>query len=152
MMVAAQLTGLQASTEDEQEYNKCAIAMYENNFSFKANRVKVGTCNCRSYKISEKKNYIVVNGEDATIKIDLDGNKPWKQSDRTGFSIEGKVSNLSVKTDSKDNVNYSFTVSDGSQNASIDLTLYSGGKYAEAYVYPSFNSPAIEVCGNVFPK
>jgi hypothetical protein len=68
-----------------------------------------------------------------------------------GVTVDGTISGLEVKTDSKGRTTLSMNVNGIGINAEIEIYMFPGTNRASATVYPNFNSNTIWIEGNIVP-
>lgn len=104
----------------------------------------------RSTMVSETTNFISLKKKRAVIQLAFDI-PVWGPNGLGGITVEGTISNVSIRTDKKGNTYYRFNVSGIAVSAMVDITLYNGGNSANAVVSPNFNSNRIMLDGNIVP-
>jgi hypothetical protein len=68
-----------------------------------------------------------------------------------GVTVDGTISGLEVKTDSKGRTTLSMSVMGIGINAQIEIYLFPDSNQASATIYPNFNSNTIWIQGSVVP-
>ena len=68
-----------------------------------------------------------------------------------GITLEGKASNISIKTDKKGNTFFSMNVMGTGLSASIEIQLYKGSNKASVTVNPNFHSNRVTLNGVLLP-
>jgi hypothetical protein len=68
-----------------------------------------------------------------------------------GVTVQGTISGYQIKTDKKDRVYLSMNVNGIGISAQIELFISPGSNYAQATVYPNFNSNTVWIQGTVVP-
>ena len=68
-----------------------------------------------------------------------------------GITLEGKASNIRIKTDKKGNTFFSMNVMGTGLSASIEIQLYKGSNKASVTVNPNFHSNRVTLNGVLLP-
>ena len=68
-----------------------------------------------------------------------------------GITLEGKASNIRIKTDKKGNTFFSMNVMGTGLSATIDIQLYKGSNKASVNVNPNFHSNRVTLNGVLLP-
>lgn len=69
-----------------------------------------------------------------------------------GITLEGRASNIKMKTDKKGNISFSMSVIGNSISANVSLSLPQGSHRATVTVNPNFSSNRITFSGYLIPK
>ena len=69
-----------------------------------------------------------------------------------GITVEGRASNIKMKTDKKGNITFSMSVMGAGISATVDLSLPKGTNRASVTVNPNLNSNRITLGGYLLPK
>ncbi len=69
-----------------------------------------------------------------------------------GITLEGRASNIKMKTDKKGNISFSMSVVGNGISATVSLSLLQGSHRATVTVNPNFNSHRITFSGYLVPK
>ena len=65
--------------------------------------------------------------------------------------MDGVISNYQISTDKKGRVNLTYNVSGIGISAQIEVYIVPGSTYAQATIYPNFNSNTLWISGTVVP-
>ena len=68
-----------------------------------------------------------------------------------GVTVDGGISGYQITTDKKGRVNLTYNVSGIGISAQIEVYIVPGSTYAQATIYPNFNSNTLWISGNVVP-
>lgn len=68
-----------------------------------------------------------------------------------GITLEGRASNIKVKTDKKGNISLTMNAMGTGLSATIDIFLPKNGYMASATVTPNFHSNGVTLFGNLLP-
>lgn len=69
-----------------------------------------------------------------------------------GITVEGKASNIKLRTDKKGNSYFSMSVMGTGISASVDISLVKGSNRASVTISPNFNSNRITLEGRLLPS
>lgn len=69
-----------------------------------------------------------------------------------GITLEGRASNIKMKTDKKGNISFSMSVIGNGISANVSLSLPQGSHRATVTVNPNFSSNRITFSGYLVPK
>ena len=100
--------------------------------------------------VNSSTNFISVKGNRAVVQISP-SNYYSGPNGLGGVTVDGYVSELQVKTDSKGRTTLSMNVNGIGINAEIEIYMFPGTNRASATVYPNFNSNTIWIEGNIVP-
>ena len=100
--------------------------------------------------VNSTTNFISVKGNRAVVQISP-SNFASGPNGVGGVTVDGSISGYQVSTDKKGRINLSFNVSGIGISAQIELFIVPGSSYAQATIYPNFNSNTVWVEGNVVP-
>jgi hypothetical protein len=100
--------------------------------------------------INSTTNFIYLKGDKAVVQI-----SPSKFASGAngvgGVTVEGSVTDLQVRTDSKGRTTLSMNVMGIGINAQVEVYMYPGTSRASATVYPNFNSNTLWIQGTLVP-
>ena len=100
--------------------------------------------------VNSTTNFIAVKGNRAVVQISP-SNFASGPNGVGGVTVDGTVSGLEVRTDSKGRTTLSMNVNGIGINAEIEIYMFPGTNRASATVYPNFNSNTIWLEGNIVP-
>ena len=99
--------------------------------------------------VTSTTNFISVSDDKAVVQIaPFYGGGP---NGVGGITLEGKASNIRIKTDKKGNTFFSMNVMGTGLSASIDIQLYKGSNKASVTVNPNFHSNRVTLNGVLLP-
>ena len=87
----------------------------------------------------------------ATVQVSFDTPRPL-QNGLGGFTVEGNVSDVKMKTEKNGSVIYSFYVQGVSISAYVTISLSPGSNNVSARISPSFNSNTLTMMGKLLPQ
>ena len=100
--------------------------------------------------INSTTNFIYLKGNKAVVQISP-SNFASGPNGVGGVTVEGNVSDLQVRTDSKGRTTLSMNVMGIGINAQVEVYMYPGTSRASATVYPNFNSNTLWIQGTLVP-
>ena len=100
--------------------------------------------------VNSTTNFISVKGNRAVVQISP-SNYASGPNGVGGVTVQGTISGYQIKTDKKDRVYLSMNVNGIGISAQIELFISPGSNYAQATVYPNFNSNTVWIQGTVVP-
>ena len=68
-----------------------------------------------------------------------------------GITVDGTVSDMTMNTDKRGNVNCSYSIQGIGISAQVFISLTNGGNNAQVQVNPNFNSNTMTLSGNLLP-
>ena len=95
-------------------------------------------------------NFISLKGNKAVVQISP-SNFASGPNGVGGVTVEGNVSDLTVRTDNKGRTTLSMNVMGIGINAQVEVYMYPNTNRASATVYPNFNSNTIWIQGTIVP-
>ena len=100
--------------------------------------------------INSTTNFIYLKGDKAVVQISP-SNFASGPNGVGGVTVEGNVTDLQVRTDSKGRTTLSMNVMGIGINAQVEVYMYPGTSRASATVYPNFNSNTLWIQGTLVP-
>ena len=100
--------------------------------------------------VNSSTNFISVKGNRAVVQISP-SNFASGPNGLGGVTVDGVISNYQISTDKKGRVNLTYNVSGIGISAQIEVYIVPGSTYAQATVYPNFNSNTLWISGTVVP-
>jgi hypothetical protein len=100
--------------------------------------------------VNSSTNFISVKGNRAVVQISP-SNYASGPNGLGGVTVDGGISGYQVTTDKKGRVNLTYNVSGIGISAQIEVYIVPGSTYAQATIYPNFNSNTLWISGNVVP-
>ena len=100
--------------------------------------------------VNSTTNFISVKGNRAVVQISP-SNFASGPNGVGGVTVDGAISGLEVRTDSKGRTTLSMNVNGIGINAEIEIYMFPGSNRASATVYPNFKSNTIWIEGNIVP-
>ena len=99
--------------------------------------------------VTSTTNFISVSDDKAVVQIaPFYGGGP---NGVGGITLEGKASNIRIKTDKKGNTFFTMNVMGTGLSASIEIQLYKGSNKASVTINPNFHSNRITLNGVLLP-
>lgn len=95
-------------------------------------------------------NFLSVKGNRAVVQISP-SNFASGPNGLGGVTVDGTISGYQITTDKKGRVNLTYNVSGIGISAQIEVYIVPGSNYAQATIYPNFNSNTLWISGNVVP-
>lgn len=99
--------------------------------------------------VSAGTNFVSLKGDEAVVQV-----APYNVGGPNGvggITVEGRASDVEMKTDKKGNVSFSMNVLGSGISASVYLSLPVGGNNASVTVDPNFSSNRITLSGTLLP-
>lgn len=100
--------------------------------------------------VNSTTNFISLKGNKAVVQISPSSFAAGPNG-VGGVTVEGNVTDLKVKTDSKGRTTLSMNVMGIGINAQVEVYMYPGTNRASATVYPNFNSNTVWIQGTLVP-
>lgn len=100
--------------------------------------------------VNSSTNFISVKGNRAVVQISP-SNFASGPNGLGGVTVDGGISNYQISTDKKGRVNLTYNVSGIGISAQIEVYIVPGSTYAQATIYPNFNSNTLWISGTVVP-
>lgn len=133
--------------QDSLEYVAALRAIEEREFVFEANMLLFrsgGTA-----RVFSNLNFVSLKGDHATIQVaPYDAGGP---NGVGGVTVEGRVTNMEVKTDRRGNTDVTMNVMGRAVFATVNMTLPKGSSNASVTVIPNLNSNRLTLYGSVVP-
>lgn len=99
--------------------------------------------------VTSNTNFVSLSDDRAVVQIaPFNGGGP---NGIGGITLEGKASNIRIKTDKKGNTYFSMNVMGTGLSAIIDIQLYRGSNKASVTVNPNFHSNKVTLNGVLLP-
>ncbi len=96
-------------------------------------------------------NFISLHGNEATIQLAFNGPHPGPNG-IGGITVEGRTTNVEMKTDKKGNVTFSMMVQGTTVSAQVTLRMNKGTNRCTAVVTPTFSGNRITLTGTLYPE
>lgn len=133
--------------QDSIDYVKAVNALENTEFVLEADQLQFKRG--RSAFVSSTTNFVSLSDGKAVVQVaSYRGGGP---NGLGGITVEGRASNLNIKTSKKGTVYFSMNVSGIGISASVRITLYKGGNDASVEVSPNFHSQRITLRGRLLP-
>ena len=100
--------------------------------------------------VNSSTNFISVKGNRAVVQISP-SNFAAGPNGVGGVTVDGGISGYQVTTDRKGRVNLTYNVSGIGISAQVEVYIVPGSTYAQATIYPNFNSNTLWLSGTVVP-
>ncbi len=130
------------------QHEKALQALKDSSFVLKADRVIFRRG--RMVSVSSTTNFVSRYGNRATVQIAFDFASAGPNG-LGGITVEGHVSEVSVKTDKKGFTYYRMNVMGVGISATVDITLFPASNRASVTVYPNYNSNTLTLEGVLEP-
>ena len=100
--------------------------------------------------VTSSTNFISVKGNRAVVQISP-SNFAAGPNGVGGVTVDGGISGYQITTDRKGRVNLTYNVSGIGISAQVEVYIVPGSTYAQATIYPNFNSNTLWLSGTVVP-
>ena len=100
--------------------------------------------------VNSSTNFISVKGNRAVVQISP-SNYAAGPNGVGGVTVDGMISGLEVRTDSKGRTTLSMNVTGIGINAQVEIYMYPDSNQASATVYPNFNANTVWIQGTIVP-
>ena len=100
--------------------------------------------------VNSNTNFISVKGNRAVVQISP-SNFAAGPNGVGGVTVDGMISGMEVRTDSKGRTTSSMNVTGLGINAEVEIYMFPGSNRASATVYPNFNSNTVWLQGSIVP-
>ncbi|MDU1905766.1 MAG: DUF4251 domain-containing protein [Dysgonomonas sp.] len=142
---------LAAAEQERQDllFTNAIQALNDRDFILEADRItfKYGT----PVNVASNTNFISLQGDKATIQIAFTG-RGGGPNGIGGITVDGRASNVEVKTDKKGNVSFSMMVIGVGVSAQVIFDMPKGTNYCSATITPNFNSNRTTFTGYLYPR
>ncbi len=138
----------QEKAEDMAAYQEAIQALKANKFVLEADRVIFA--NGQTAFVTMNTNFVLVNDQRGTVQVAFNIPNPGPNG-IGGVTVDGSVSNMEMKMNSKGTVNASFNIQGIGISAQIFITLIEGNNNATVTVSPNFNSNTLTLSGSLVP-
>ena len=101
--------------------------------------------------VSPTTNFVSLEGDYAMVQLSFNTSRSGANG-IGGITVDGKASNIEVKTDKKGNVRLKMDVSGKAISAVVEIKLQKDSNKAHAFVYPNFNGENISFSGTLLPS
>jgi len=127
---------------------QAAAAIRNQDFVLEANSVMFK--NGSTVFVNSSTNFISVKGNRAVVQISP-SNFASGPNGVGGVTVDGMITDKSIKTDKRGNITYSMNVMGVGINAQVEIYMYPDSNSASATIYPNFNSNTVWIQGNIVP-
>lgn len=100
--------------------------------------------------VNSNTNFISVKGNRAVVQISP-SNFASGPNGVGGVTVDGMITDKSIKTDKRGNITYTMNVMGVGINAQVEIYMYPGSNSANATIYPNFNSNTVWIQGDIVP-
>lgn len=101
--------------------------------------------------VSPNTNFISMVDEKATIQLNSTGAAFSGPNGIGGITVDGNVSNISLKQDRKGNITYNMMVQGVGVSATVTIRMSKGSNFCTAMVSPNFNGNRMNFTGYLYP-
>ena len=135
---------------DARMHDSAMKALQDSAFILKADKVTFRRV--RIAYVSSTTNFVSMEGERAVIQLAFP-NLPWPGANGLGgITVDGIVTNVSVKTDKKGFVRYQMSVvGSGTSSWMAEIVLNPLDNKASVTVYPTYSSNRVTLSGELVP-
>lgn len=103
-----------------------------------------------SSHVNDNTNFVMLNGDEASIQFN--SNKALAGPNGIGgITVEGKASDIEMKTDKKGNILFEMNVHGSGVSAKVSFRMNKGSNYCSATVTPNFHNNRITFNGELTP-
>ena len=135
---------------DSLGHAKAAMALERGYWVIVADRINVGRMGYTVSGLNSNTNFVFQQAQEGMVQFAFNDGRP-SMNGLGGMTLEGKVSDVKMRTDKKGNITYSYTILSADINAQVIVTVYAGSDYAEALVLPAFSGPRMTLSGRLVP-
>ena len=100
--------------------------------------------------VQSNTNFIALSDDNAVVQV-----APYNAGGPNGvggITLEGRASNITMRTDKKGTITYSMNVQGAAISAVVTITLPKGTNWATAVIEPTFSSNRITLSGKIVPR
>lgn len=112
---------------------------------------KVSFSNGATFLTNPRLNFIILNGDKATVQLGSTGFQRMGPNGLGGITVEGRPTNMSTTTDKRGNLYLSMSVQGIAISAQVTITVPKNSNRGIAIVAPNFNSYRITMKGLIYP-
>ena len=135
---------------DSLGHAKAAAALERGYWVIVADRINVGYTGYTVSGLNGNTNFVFQQAQEGMVQFAFNDGRP-SINGLGGMTLEGKISDVKMRTDKKGNIIYSYSIRSSDIHAQITVTVYAGTDYAEALVQPTFSGPRISLHGRLVP-
>ena len=139
-----------AQLQDSIENIHAKEAMKARKFVIMADRVSFGPSGRVFSNPRGETNFIYIVGDEGVVQFAFE-NGHLGLNGLGGITLKGAVSKPVIKEDKKGNMTMRYTIYDTGVSATVDITLYKGSSYANAFISGNFNSGNLTIYGKMLP-
>ncbi len=125
-------------------------ALENSRFVLMAERVSIGRSGHTFTNPRGETNFVYVIDKEGVVQLALE-NGHMGFNGLGGFTLQGTVGKPRYKEDDKGNITMSYTLYGQGVSATIELKLFTGSDYAQAYINSTMHSGRMVVYGRVVP-
>lgn len=132
---------------DSLNFERAVAALENHDFVLEADRLEFKRG--ETAYVSAGTNFVSLKGDEAVVQV-----APYNVGGPNGvggITVEGRASDVEIKTDKRGNVSFSMNVLGSGISASVYLNLPVGGNNASVTVDPNFSSNRITLSGTLLP-
>lgn len=135
--------------QDSLDYVQAVNSLENLDFVLEADRLifKRG----RTVFVTSMTNFVSLSDDEAVVQV-APFNGGGGPNGVGGITVEGKASNIKLRTDKKGNSYFSMSVMGTGISASVDISLVKGSNRASVTISPNFNSNRITLEGRLLPS
>lgn len=137
-----------AAEQEKAEFEIAKQALTDRKFVIEADQLQLP--DGLVINVSSTINFISMNNDKVSVQVAANQYRPL-QNGIGGFTVDGNISNLEMKTTKKGISIMKFNVMGVAISAMVDIQMIGGGNKVTAKIYPNFNSNTLTMTGKVIP-
>lgn len=135
---------------DSLGHAKAAAALERGYWVIVADRMNVGYTGYTVSGLNGNTNFVFQQAQEGMVQFAFNDGRPSMNA-LGGMTLEGKISDVKMRTDKKGNITYSYYIKSTDINAQVTVTVYASSDYAQALVQPTFSGPRMTLYGRLVP-
>ncbi len=134
------------------DFKFATAALRKGTFALTATRIDLGNMGIYECGLNERTNFVYQLDNESVVQVALNNSDPGLNG-FGGITCKGNVTGANYSVDKKGNAHYDYNITGSSISAQVSITVYADGKYAMAYINPTFGSSrqAITLYGDLVP-
>ena len=101
--------------------------------------------------VTPSTNFISVNNGNAVVQTAFDNTNIYSPNGLGGITLEGRLTDESMKVDKHGNIYYSYSIVGAQISATVTVVITAGSNQATATIDPNFNPTQMTFSGYIYP-
>lgn len=134
---------------DSIEYVQAINAIKQGSWALEASNVTLN--NGITHFVTPSVNFLSINNGTAVVQTAFDNSNIYSPNGLGGITLEGNISGEELKTDSKGNIYYNYSILGAQISATVSITIMANSNQATATVSPNFSNRNMVMSGSIYP-